>query len=58
MVMEADPIPNDASCVLLGLEPVAKNALILEVSDYPLDHPVLLRASRRDDILLQPITFD
>jgi hypothetical protein len=42
VVIEADPIPDHATGMLQGLEPVAMNALILEGSDDPLDHAVLL----------------
>ena len=58
MVIEADPIPNHATGVLQGLEPVAMNALILEGSDDPLDHAVLLGAVRRDELLAQAVAFD
>ena len=42
MVVKTDPVPDLATGVLQGLEPVAVNALILEGSDHPLDHAVLL----------------
>jgi len=58
VVIKTDPIPNDTAGVLQGLEPVAMNTLILEGSDDPLDHAVLLWAVRRDELLLQPIAFN
>ena len=58
MVIEADPIPNDTAGVLQGFESVAMNALILEGSDDPLDHTVLLGAVRRDELLAQAVAFD
>ncbi len=50
--VEADPIPDDATGVLQGLKPVAVSTLILEGSDDPLDHPVLLRTVGCDEFLL------
>ena len=58
MVIEADPIPDHATGVLQGLEPVAVHALLLEGSDDPLDHTVLLGAVGRDELLAQPVAFD
>lgn len=58
MVIEADPIPDHATGVLQSLEPVAMNALILEGSDDPLDHAVLLGAVGRDELLAQAVAFD
>lgn len=58
VVVPADPIRNHATGVLQGLEPVAVHALVFERADHPLDHAVLLRAVRGDELLLQPIAFD
>lgn len=58
MVIEADPIPDLATGVLQGLEPVAMNAFILEGSDEPLGHAVLLGAVGCDELLAQAIAFD
>lgn len=58
MVIKADPVSDDTTSVLQGFEPVAVNALILEGSDHPLDHAVLLRGVRGDELLLQPVALD
>jgi hypothetical protein len=58
VVIETDPVPDDTTGVLQGLESMTMNALILESSDDPLDHAVLLRGVRSDELLLQPIAFD
>ncbi len=55
IVVKADPVSNDAHCVLLAFEAVPVNALLLQRSDNALHHPILLRAMRRDKLLLQPI---
>ncbi len=56
--VKADPIPDDTTGVLQGLEAVSVRALVFEGSDDPLDHPVLFRAVGRDELLLRPIAFD
>ena len=53
VVVEADPVADDAGCVLDAVEAMSMNALLLERPDHPLDHPVLLRAVRCDELLLQ-----
>ena len=58
MVIKADPVPNHTAGVLQGLESVAVNTLVFEGSDHPLDHPVLLRAIRRNELLFHPIASD
>ncbi len=58
MVIKINPIPDDTTCVLQGLESMTMNALVLEGSDAPLDHAVLLRGVRGDELLLQPVAFD
>ena len=55
-VVELDPVANDPRGVLLGLEAVTVNALLLEGTDDPLNHPVLLWAVRRDELLTKPLT--
>ena len=45
VVVEADPVTDDAGRVLDVLEAMAMNALLLERADNPLDHAVLLRPS-------------
>ncbi len=58
VVAEANPSPNKATGVLQGLESVTVSALVFEGSDNPLVHPILFRAVGRDELLLQPISFD
>ena len=58
VVIEVDPVADDTGCVLDAAEAMFMNALLLERPDHPLDHPVLLRAVRRDDLLLQAIAAD
>ena len=55
-VVEADPLCDDARGVLLGLEAMTVYALLLQGSDDALDHSVLLRAMRRDELLPEAIT--
>ena len=58
VVVEADPVTDDAGRVLDALEAMAMNALLLERADHPLDHAVLLRAVRGDELLLEPVAAD
>ena len=58
VVVKADPVANHTAGVLQRLEPVAVHALVFERSDHALDHAVLLRAVRGDELLLQAIAFD
>ncbi len=55
IVVKADPVSNDAHCVLLAFEAMPVNVLPLQRPDNALDHSVLLRAKRRDKLLLQSI---
>jgi hypothetical protein len=57
-VLEADPVPDRACGVLEAVEALAMDALLLERPDDALDHAVLLRAVRRDELLLQPVASD
>lgn len=58
VVVEADPVGDNAVCVLDALEAMSMNALLCERSDNLLDRPVLLGAVRRDELLLQAIAAD
>lgn len=58
MVVPADPICNHPAGMLQGFESVTMHALLLERADHALDHPVLLRAVGRDELLLQAVAFD
>ena len=42
VVVETDPVADDAVCVLDAFEAVPVNALLLECPDDALDHAVLL----------------
>ncbi len=53
--VEADPFSDDARGVLLGFEAMTMHVLLLQRSDYAFDHPVLLRAVGRDELLTKPI---
>lgn len=50
-VVKADPVTDDATGMLQGLEPVSMRALLLERSDEPLHHPVLFRTVGPDELL-------
>lgn len=41
--------------MLMALEAVTVDALFLQGADASLEHPVLLGAVRRDELLLEPI---
>lgn len=58
VVVPTDPACNHAAGVLQGFEPVVVDALVFERSDHTLDHAVLLRAVRGDELLLQTIASD
>jgi len=54
-VVEAYPVADDTACVLQGLKAMTMRALLLERTDDPLDHAVLLRLIQRDELLAQAI---
>ncbi len=54
-VIKADPITDDAAGMLQCLESMAVYALLFQRTNDPLDHPILLRAVRRDELLLQSV---
>lgn len=58
VVVEADPITERARRVLDAFEALAVNALLLQRPDHALDHAVLLRAVRGDELLLESIAAD
>lgn len=55
VVVELDPVGNDAHGVALVLEAVLMHALLLHRPDQALHHPVLLRAVWGDELLSQPV---
>lgn len=58
IVVEADPVTDGARCVLDAVEALAMDALLFQCSDHALDHAVLLRTVRGDELLLQPVAAD
>lgn len=55
-VVEADPLSDDARSVLLGLEAMTVYAPLLPDPADALDHAVMLRAVRRNEVLTKAIT--
>lgn len=55
VVVELDPIAQYTHGVLLALNAMTVYALLFEGADDPFNHPVLLRAMRGDERLLQAI---
>lgn len=51
VVVEADPVADGACRVLYAVEALAVDALFFQCPDHTLDHAVLLRAMRRDELL-------
>lgn len=58
VVVEGDPVADGAGRVLDAVEALAMDALLFERPDHALDHAVLLRALRRDELLFQSIAAD
>lgn len=58
VVVEADRVPDRACGVPDAVEALAVDALILQRPDEALDNAILLRAVRRDELLLQPVAAD
>ena len=58
MVVELDPVADHSHRVLLGFEAVPVDALLLQGADHALDHAVLLRAVRGDELLAQAVAAD
>lgn len=55
VVVKANPVTYDPAGMLHALEAVSMHTLLLERSDFALDHAVLLRAVRGDELLAQPV---
>ena len=53
--IKADPTANGATGMPQRLESGSLHALLFQRADHPFDHPVLLRAVRRDELLPQPV---
>lgn len=58
MVVEVDPVTDQAAGVLQGFEAVAMHVLLLERADPPIDQAVLLGTVRRDELLAQAVAPD
>ena len=58
MVVEVDPISNQAADMLQRFEPVSMHALPLARTNHPLDQATLLGAVRSDEFLTQAIASD
>lgn len=55
VVVEADPVSDDAGGVLEAFKAVPVDTLFLQRTDDALDHAVLLRAVRGDELLAKSI---
>ena len=55
LVVKPNPVTDDSIGMLQGLKPLTMNTLLFQGSDHALDHPVLLRAVGRDELLLQAV---
>ena len=58
VVVEADPVADGSRRVLDAVEALAMDALFFQCPDHTLDHAILLRAMRRDELLLQAVASD
>ena len=58
LVVKPNPVTDDSIGMLQGFKPLTMNALLFQRSDHTLDHPVLLRAVGRDELLLQAVASD
>ena len=58
VVVEADPVTDGACRVLDAVEALAMDALFFQCPDHTLDHAILLRAMRRDELLFEAIASD
>ena len=55
VVVEADPVADDAASVLQRLESMPMHALLFQRPDHSFDHAVLLGAARGDEFLSKPV---
>ena len=58
VVVEVDPVPDEATGMLQRVEAVPMHALLLERADHALGQAVLFGAVRRDELLAQPVAPD
>ncbi len=52
---QSSPVANNTTGVLWGLEPVTMRTLFFQRPNHPFHHAVLLRAIRRDELLLPTV---
>ena len=55
LVIKPNPVTDDSIGMLQGFKPLTVNALLFQGSDHTLDHPILLGAVGRDELLFQAI---
>ncbi len=58
LVVKPNPVTDDSIGMLQGFKPLTMNTLLFQGSDHTLDHPILLRAMRRDELLFEPVASD
>ena len=58
VVVEVDPVSNQATGMLQRFEPVPMHTLLLECTNHPLDQSIMPGAVRRDEFLTQAIASD
>ena len=58
IVVKADPVTDGADRVLDAVESLAMDARLFQSADDAFHHAVLLRALRRDELLLQKVVGD
>ena len=58
LVVKPNPVTDDSIGMLQGLKPLTMNTLLFQGSDHTLDHPILLRAVGRDELLFEPVASD
>jgi hypothetical protein len=54
-VVKTDPLSDDTHGVLLGIKAMTMYASLFQSSDNAFDHPVLLWAVRRDELLSKTV---
>jgi hypothetical protein len=54
-VVPVDPLRDDAACLGKRCEALKPDTFLLQAAEESLDHPVLLRAVGRDELLLQAV---
>ncbi len=57
IVVEGNPVTQHTAGVLDGFKAVTMHALLFYRTDQSFDHPVLLRAMRGNELLLQPVAL-